>query len=84
MRGFYAQGSGRGLGAESVAVPNFALHVFGLAKQGALQLPVGIGAHDQTRVGLGKACEVVKITVVPIGIVAIAVARLLGRGGNDG
>jgi hypothetical protein len=78
--GAQAQRLGRGLGAQAVAVPDFALFVFGLAKQGCSTVRL----DDQRGTGLGKASEVVKVAVVPVQKVAVAVARPLGGGGDDG
>ena len=68
------------LGPQAVAVPDFALQVFGLAKQRGL----AVARDDQPGVGLGEAGQVIKVAVVPEQKVAVAVAGALGRGGNDG
>ena len=62
------------------AVPDFALQVFGLAKQRAL----AIGRDHQTGVRLCEAGQVIKVAVVPVQVIAVAVALALGRGGDDG
>ena len=78
--GIQPQGGGCGLGAEAVAVPNFALDVFGLAKQGGAAL----GGEHQGGTRLGKTGQVKKVTVVPVQVKVVAVALALGRGGDDG
>ena len=69
----HAQGGGCGSRAQAVTVPDLALQVFGLAKEGALPVT---GEH-QPGLGLGEASEVVKVAVVPVKKVAVAVARAL-------
>ena len=80
MGGLHAQAGGRISRAQAVAVPDFALHVFGLAKQGG---PAVAGDH-QKGFGFTKAAEVIKVAVVPVQKVGIAVALLLRRGRDDG
>ncbi len=67
-------------GAEADAVPDFALQVFGLAKQGAVALIV----EQQPGIGFGEAGEVVKVAVEAVRVFVVAVALALGRGGNKG
>ena len=69
----HAQGGGRGSRAQAVTVPDLALQVFGLAKEGALPVT---GEH-QPRLRFGKTGEVVEVAVVPVDEVAVAVARAL-------
>ncbi len=80
MGGAQAQLCDCGFWPQAQAVPNFALHVFGLAKQGAL----AFGGDDQPRIRLGEPGQVIKITVVAIEEIAVAVAWALGRSRNDG
>ena len=80
MRCLQAEEFGRSFGAEAVAIPNLALGVFGLAKQRAC----AVGFDEQRRAGLFETSEVVKITVVAVEITGVAIARMLGRGGDDG
>ena len=70
----------RCIGPKAIAIPNLALHVFRLAKQRAR----AIACDHQRCTRLGKAGEVVKITVVPIGEIAVAIAGALRRCGDDG
>ena len=72
-------GLGR-FGAETVARPNLALQVFGLAEQHAF----AVAGQHQTGIGLAEAGEVVKVAVVAIQILGIAVAVQLWGRGDDG
>ena len=82
MRGIHPQrGNGR-LGAQAVAVPDFAIHVLGLAKQRGAQRARRVGLQHQPGIGLVKAREVIKIAVVTVRKIAVAIARLFGRRGN--
>ena len=68
------------LWTQADAIPNLALHIFGLAKQSA----VPIGRNDQASVGLGKTGQVIKVAVVAVRKIAVAVSSTLRRGGDDG
>ena len=76
----HAQRRGCCVRAEAVAVPDLALQVLGLAKQGAVTRT----REQQPRFGLGKAAEVVKVAVGPVREIVVAVALLLRRRRNEG
>ena len=76
----HTQGGRRGLGAQPDAVPDFALHVLGPAKQRALAR----GLDGQPGPGFTEAGEVIKVAVVAVRKIAVAVARHFGRGGQQG
>ena len=65
---------------QSVSVPDFAFHVLGLAKKRG----AAVGRNDQPGLGFREPTEVMEIAVVAVDEIAVAVARLLWRRGNDG
>ncbi|MPM49423.1 hypothetical protein SDC9_96152 [bioreactor metagenome] len=80
IRRIHAQRRHGGLGAQAVAVPDFALQILGLAEQRAR----AIRRQHQAGVGLGEAGQIVEIAVMPIQKAVVAVALALGRRGDDG
>ena len=76
----HTQGCGSRIWPQTDTVPDFAFGVLGLAKQRGLTLV----CQHQPGVGLGETGEVIKVAVVPEQKVAVAVALLLARSGNDG
>ena len=80
VSGLNAQGLRRGIGAQANAVPNLALHIFRVAKQGA----VAVATQHQPSIRLGKAGQVMKITVKPKQVVVVAVAGFFSSRGDDG
>ena len=79
-RRIHAQVRGCRVRAQADAVPDLALKVLGVAEQRG----VAVAGDDQPGVGLAKAAEVVEIAVEAEQELAVAVARSLGRGGDDG
>ena len=79
-RGAYTQYVRCGLWPKADAIPNLALQVFGIAKQGSL----AIASDHQPAMRLGKPGEVIKVAVSAVQKVAVAVALLLGCRGDDG
>ena len=75
-----AQSGGCGIRPQANAVPDFPLQILGLAKQ----CDFALGRDHQRGMRLGEACEVIKVTVVPVQEMAVPVALLLRRSGNDG
>ena len=76
----YAQRRRRSIRAQSVTVPDFTLQVLGLTQQGGFT----VGRDEQPGIRFGEAAQVVKVTVVAVGKLAVAVARIRGRGGDEG
>ncbi len=71
----HAEGRLRCFGAKSKTLPNFALFVFIPAKQHGSGIATGWHHQGQTRLGFGKAGEVIKITVGTEGIIGIAISH---------
>jgi hypothetical protein len=76
----HTQSGGRSFWPQTDAIPNFALQVFGLAKQRGL----AFGRDHQRGLRLGETRQVIKIAVVAVQVIAVAVALTLGCGGDDG
>ena len=68
----------RGVGPEPEAVPDLPLGIPGAAEQRG----AAVGRHEQPGFGLAEAGEVVAVAAVAIGVIAVAVARPLRRGGH--
>ena len=80
-----AEGGTRRFRSVAKAIPDFALGMPGAAKQHGARRRGAAGGHQRQRaVRFGKAAQIVKRAVVAIRVVAIAVARHLGRGGDNG
>lgn len=80
-----AEGFAGGFGTEAETVPDFAFLVLGAAEQHAERRCVAGRHHDgQHGFGLGEAGQVIEVAVVPVGVVAVAVAHGLRRGRDDG
>ena len=78
--GVEAEGLARGRRAVAEAVPDFHVGILLAAEQQGLRM---VPRHqDDGRFRLAEAGEVVEIAVVAVGIVRIAVAHALGRGGD--
>jgi hypothetical protein len=78
--GIHAECRRGGLGAQPVAIPDLALGMARPAQQGASPA----AAQHQPGLGLVEAGEVVEMAVGPVGVVGVAVARALGRRGQQG
>ncbi len=80
VRGVHAQRLHGRVGPQPVAVPDLALQVLGLAKERGTPFR---GKH-QPGLGFGESGEVVEVAVVPVEVIGVPVAQMLGRRGDDG
>ena len=79
MRLLEAEALARRFRAIAKAVPYLALDVALAAEEQRFTAD-----EDERRLGLDEPRQVIEIAVEAIGVVAVAVAQLLGRGGDDG
>ena len=77
---FQAELPGRRDRSEPVAIPDFTLQILRLAEQGGFAFA---GDH-QPGLGLGKATQIIKVTVLTVQKIGVTIALLLGRTGHDG
>ena len=82
--GFHTQRGRSRFRAQTVAVPDFAFQILGLAEQRGMRARLGIGAQHQRGARLGKAGQVEEVAVMPVRKIAVAVAGPLGGSGNHG
>src|SRR5690349_24552412 len=79
MRFLEAEALARCLRPVAKAVPHLALGIAPAAEQQRLA-----AREDERRLGLDEAGQVIEVAIEPVRVMAVAIAQLLGRGGDDG